>query len=411
MASGVRWVWSMSALALAACTSRSPGSPTARQDAPAASEAPAVASAALASVPDARALRVATYNAGLAIGFIPRTTERAPRVVEALSSAELDLLCVQEFWHDEHWQQLVAASSSRLPHTHRQPAAASGSLSCAAAEVQPLRECMQQRCPGLTTDLLGACVLAQCASAAQRMSTGCINCLLSHPVGGEAEISARCVVPAAPTKARAAAARRSLHDGVVPYGGSFGTGLLSRTAPLERDAIVFPATLNPRGALYMKLSQPWLGRPLHAFCTHLTPGNEQEQAPQVEQLLDWITRKAAPGDPVVLLGDLNLGPAISPSIHPQSAPLYARILSAGFSDPYAEAPQPGCTFCRANPLNGGSGPAGSLIDHVLVRGYPGPAEGERWLHEPLLLREGGREVRTAYSDHYGLLVRLLPGRS
>ena len=72
-----------------------------------------------------------------------------------------------------------------------------------------------------------------------------------------------------------------------------------------------------------------------------------------------------------------------------------------FVNAYLEEDRPLCTFCDANPLNGGSGEGGSVIDHILVRGFEGrvvvdgnhPLAGQRLRFDCTVL-----DVRTATPD-------------
>jgi hypothetical protein len=79
--------------------------------------------------------RAGTFNAGLAVGVLAHAEARVAPVVQALADEPLDLLCVQEFWLEEHWQKLVSAASGRLPYTHRLAADPGGALVCAPEEV------------------------------------------------------------------------------------------------------------------------------------------------------------------------------------------------------------------------------------------------------------------------------------
>src|SRR5688500_3002711 len=68
-----------------------------------------------------RAFRLATFNAGLAVGALEHAAERAPAVVQALAREPLDVLCVQEFWHESHWRDLVEATGNRMSQRLRPP--------------------------------------------------------------------------------------------------------------------------------------------------------------------------------------------------------------------------------------------------------------------------------------------------
>src|SRR4051794_19592041 len=98
----------MCALALSACRGE-PGVAGQSGPAPPRAVEPVVAKAA---APEKREFRVATYNAGLAVGVLKYTDERVEPLVRALSTERLDLLCVQEFWLEEHWQKLVHATAA-----------------------------------------------------------------------------------------------------------------------------------------------------------------------------------------------------------------------------------------------------------------------------------------------------------
>src|SRR3954469_24935037 len=96
------------------------------------------------------AFRVATFNAGLAVGVLPYTTQRLPRVVEALASLDVDLLFVQEFWLDTHWQALCDAVRSKLPYVFRpKPVSPPHGAVCTKEQLAPLVACAKKHCAGL----------------------------------------------------------------------------------------------------------------------------------------------------------------------------------------------------------------------------------------------------------------------
>ncbi len=414
--------------ALAACSSKaSPPPPTAGASPPAESAGARAAPSALPPV-EPGAFRVATFNAGLAVGYLPYAEQRAAPVIDALARAPVDLLCVQEVWLEEHWQALRAASAARFPYAYRLPPAgdARAAGACPRAELDPLAACAREHCGGLSATGLGGCVLQHCAERAQGLSPDCLNCLLRNPVGSLDAITAACAAPAPPAappvpSAAPAAPGRSAprpRSGaeVVAYGGSFGTAILSREPLADLDALVFDATLNPRAALYARVRPAALGD-VHVVCTHLTPALASplggrppaaEQREQIERLVPWVERKAGGGGRAVLAGDFNAGPRAGAAIEAVLPEHYARLLAAGFRNPYAGRPDARCTFCAENPLSGGAGARGALLDHVLLRGHAGGAAAEPFLRDTLELEVGGRRVRSAYSDHYGLLVTLRP---
>ncbi|RYE90108.1 MAG: hypothetical protein EOO75_10695, partial [Myxococcales bacterium] len=336
---------------------------------------------------------------------------RAPRVIEGLAQAPVDLMCVQEFWLDEHWQQLTTAAAARWPHSHRGPTQTVATR-CQASELAPLQACARQRCAGQGSDTLASCVVAGCAAMASKLGAGCLDCLIERPLGSIDEITGRCQAgaPVAPvSKPAGGKPRPAAGPGAkVPtaYGGSSGTGLLSSAPLTDRDVLEFPATLSKRGALYARMIRPE-GPSLHVFCAHLDTG-EREQRQQLDQLLGWVGQKTADGAPVLLLGDMNTGPTLaSAGVRARHPAHFERLQQAGFRSVYAEQPGARCTFCDGNPLNGGAGgDQGTLIDHVLVRGSLVGAGAERLLREAISVPVGGQPLRTAPSDHYGLTATI-----
>ncbi|HEX9258812.1 MAG TPA: endonuclease/exonuclease/phosphatase family protein, partial [Acidimicrobiales bacterium] len=128
---------------------------------------------------------------------------------------------------------------------------------------------------------------------------------------------------------------------------------------------------------------------------------QAEQRSQIDRLVALIAEKAPAGAPVVVLGDLNAGPALS-GIAGEAPENYAVLPASGLAVPYVDAPAPECTFCADNPLVGGADDDQSvLIDHVMVRGLRSTGV-DRVLDQPVLI--GTSESRL--SDHYGVKVAL-----
>jgi endonuclease/exonuclease/phosphatase family metal-dependent hydrolase len=204
--------------------------------------------------------------------------------------------------------------------------------------------------------------------------------------------------------------------GPVVYGGSYGLGLLTRESILDRDTLRFDSELNARGVIYVRLMVPAFGQ-VDVFCTHLTPSIAGLAPPrdrswaelhslEVAALFQWIDVKSDIRHPILLIGDLNAGPSAGPwnrAILPRD---YERIVAYGFVNAYTTSTDASCTFCDENPLNGGKGPSGAIIDHILVKNFTGAVRVEPILREPITLRLNGKAVTAAYSDHYGLLATL-----
>jgi hypothetical protein len=112
---------------------------------------------------------------------------------------------------------------------------------------------------------------------------------------------------------------------------------------------------------------------------------------------------------VLLLGDLNMGPA-SDSVRPKLPEHFQALVSAGFKSPYLVADAPACTFCDANPMVAGRGGGGSVIDHTLLRDLDLPVRSDRVFDDSIELRVEQRTLTSSYSDHYGVLSSILPGK-
>ncbi|WP_437680808.1 endonuclease/exonuclease/phosphatase family protein [Sorangium sp. So ce131] len=360
--------------------------------------------------------RVATYNGGLAMGVLKYVDERADPLIRELARQPADLLCVQEFWLEEHWQKLVASTASTLPNTFRLPPG-QGDGGCTREETDPLVACAADRCAGLTQHALLPCLLQSCSAKLTGLSPECFNCLSANPRKGPDELARACL--RTPAKSAAGArppARVGGATALEAYSGAAGTAILTNAEILERDALVLPSAIDRRAVLYARLSPPSVGE-LHVFCTHLTANMEgvphprnaswlKDQSAQIDALLAYVDQKTGGRGAALLVGDLNTGPAKPPSISARLPAHYGRLVERGFVNPYASQDDARCTYCFDNPLDGGRGTRGTLIDHVLLRGFEGEAAGAQIMRESLTIDAGKKKLKSGFSDHYGLLVTL-----
>jgi endonuclease/exonuclease/phosphatase family metal-dependent hydrolase len=347
-------------------------------------------------------LTVVTYNAGLARGFVDLAEERVPLVVDAVASLDADLVAVQEVWDPADVDALVAGVADEFPEQvflEPSPEVAEAAA-CPGTELDALESCARTKCAGVPADQLADCVLTNCGAEYGACSPTCQTCLAANIGGTLDDVVSTC---------RTASERYA-------YGGAFGIGLLSRHPVLSSEEIVLDSSLNRRAVIYAVVDVAGVG-PVHVFATHLSavfadipyPGEgtwEGEQRAQIERMLALIDERVPDGEPVVLLGDLNTGPAVpgDPGIAAEVPDNFALLPAAGLDAPYLDAspPEPRCTFCADNPLVGGADDDFSvLIDHVLTRGLEASAA-RRVLDEPVTV--GTAESRL--SDHYGVEVSL-----
>lgn len=354
------------------------------------------------------ALRVATYNGGLARGFVDYASARAPVVaagIAAEAEAGLDILCVQEFWTAGDWQALVDGAAS-LSNTYRladDPGECE--TACLAEDADPLEACARMHCGEEAPDQLAGCVTTNCGDEFNSLPNDCLTCVASHVGGSLDDILDACGPDA-------------VAGSCFAYEGSYGTGILSRFALAETDALVFESHLNRRSVLYARIPDTPQGE-VHFFCTHLTanlssvpfPEDEgswaEEQLTQIEQMRAFAADKAGDGK-VVMVGDFNCGPSVNGG-HAELPENYA-TLTEGYDPTYTAQDDAMCTFCFDNALVGNENADGSdseLIDHVLIKGFDGARTvGTRILTGGITVEAEGMSIDTAYSDHYGVSVAI-----
>lgn len=348
------------------------------------------------------AVRVGTFNAGLARGYVDHAALRFPAQLEALRSLDdVDVLCLQEVWQPEDRDMIIDQLSDVFPHAHYQnstnamlfPDAEQSPAACTEAEADPLAECARPVCeddPDIAT-----CVLSECGDLFDALSAGCQECAASNiGLGSIDSILSTC-----------------LTAGSVGYSydGQNGLLLLSTATISNPRFQQFDAFLTARGVLLGNTHGIEVG------CTHLTSNLSDpvysgdyasygdENAAQVDALLDLFSDDEGSA-PQVLAGDFNTGP-MTEGLSDELPESYAKFPADGWANPNMDSDMPMCTWCDANLITGGS--ANEAIDHVFVRGATAD-DPIRFLDLPLELRDSdGNAFETSYSDHFGLSVRLL----
>jgi endonuclease/exonuclease/phosphatase family metal-dependent hydrolase len=350
-------------------------------------------------------LTAVSYNGGLAVGFVEASEPRAPLTIAELAKVEADLICVQEFWRADHVEQLKAATAAKLPHAifPDPQQVTSGAAACAAGETDALLGCVQaNECDKLCSDALVGCALEHCLAEFSALPADCKGCVQAN-IGNEIDVILNtCLGPA----------------GEYAYGGSFGIGLLSAEPLLAQETKVFESTTNRRAVIYGKLNTA-IGE-VHAFCTHLTAVFKtipypkatgswaEEQAKQIDEMIQWAGEKAGADGKILIMGDLNTGPAGDGYIAEVPAN-YQKLVDAGFENPYTAQPGHLCTFCADNPIikkaSSSDDKESVVIDHVLTRGFAGiSSSGKRVLDQPIQVENCAKTITTGLSDHYGASI-------
>ncbi|RLB50051.1 MAG: hypothetical protein DRI90_24030 [Deltaproteobacteria bacterium] len=348
------------------------------------------------------ALNVVTYNAGLAVGFVPGAAERVSITSEAIAGLTADVICVQEYFLPAQVTALETAAASSYPHTlFLDPdAGTTGPASCTTADLEDLQTCIEANgCDLVCGDDLVTCALGNCGAELSALPDDCYGCIQANIGKPVDEIMSACLSESAE----------------YAYGGGFGVGLLSPVPLEDQDSFVFESTTNRRGVVYAKVSTE-IGD-VHAFCVHLnaiysdveypkpTGSWEEEQTAQIADLLAFVESKAGSDGQVVLMGDMNCGPA-GPNFVADTEASYQLLVAGGLANPYADDPNSQCTFCDENPLTGTDHDDSVVIDHVLLGNVAGTTTSQRILDDPVMVNYCNEDHEVRYSDHYGVRVTI-----
>ncbi|MBM4398517.1 MAG: endonuclease/exonuclease/phosphatase family protein [Deltaproteobacteria bacterium] len=353
----------------------------------------------------APAFTVATYNAGLATGFVEYADERLPLIGPAVAALDADVVCLQEVWTQAQADAVLAAAKDAFPHQYYEVTKGEWgdtAAACREAESGPLGACAKKRCGDKAPGDLAKCVLGNCKPEFDALSSPCVTCVGANVGKALQEILDACAKPGA---------------AVWTYDGRNGLILLSKHPLSGTEYRRLDSYLIVRVVLHAVAAVPEAGS-VDVFCTHTTAdfGTEvpyagkdaswgEEQGKQLDAILGWMGEREDKATPTVLLGDLNCGPAKGSvtAVHPEN---FAKLAAAGMAVPYADQGDPACTFCGSNPLVGDDG--SEVIDHVAVA-HPAAGtayEPARVLDQPVTIQSGGQPVETRLSDHYGVKVRI-----
>jgi endonuclease/exonuclease/phosphatase family metal-dependent hydrolase len=338
-----------------------------------------------------------TYNAGLAVGFVPAADTRQPAIGPAIAELDTDVVCLQEVWLPEQVSAVAADTQAAFPHQYFPDPSQSSDAECLDGQLDGLIECMDEAgCSDACIDQIDECLFDNCGFDFLILPVDCMRCAMANVGSTPDEIVGAC--GSDPVE--------------YAYGGSFGTGIVSKHPIQSTEELVFASTSNRRSALRAVLDTP--DGEVTVYCTHLTAvfdlipypreeGDwEPEQRAQVEELLAWVD--TSPTERVVVMGDMNTGPEVGDS-NAEAPDNWALFAASDLSVPYLDD-DPQCTYCAANPLLGGSSDNDDnrVIDHVMVKGFSAVEGSERVLDGDLPGVEscGDSFEPGALSDHYGV---------
>lgn len=340
---------------------------------------------------------VATYNVGLASGYVDYASERRPLIAEAVAGLDVDIVCLEEVWTDEDVEAITTAAAQAFPYALYELTQDLGTSepACTEEEATPLAECVETYCAEVPAENLATCGLDYCSAEYEATSSACQTCIAAN-LGQEFDaIFTACTEGSA----------------LYSYGGRNGLLLLSRSPLADTSYESLASTQVMRGVLAARTELPGIGA-VQVLCTHLTADLSADLAysgpygtwsgenlAQVETLLELIAATET-SRPVILLGDMNAGPEIGTAIRAENAGSYQAIVDSGFSSAFVEDPAVSCSFCAANPLVGAGD--SKLIDHVFLKGATSLAA---TLFGTELTTISG-DVEVPLSDHYGVRVEV-----
>ncbi|MCP4604645.1 MAG: hypothetical protein GY847_29680 [Proteobacteria bacterium] len=357
---------------------------------------------------DAQKVAFATYNAGLAVGFVDYADERQPLIAEGLAGLTADVVCLQEVWLKEQIDALVKASETSFPYayyeiTEDDKDAGTTERACSEEEVEDFGGCVRDNCGEIDPGELADCALEKCAAKFAALSPECITCVSANIGKTIDEILDAC---------------SGSDGGTLAYEGHNGLMILSKLPFKEKDFLILESYLNRRVVLHARITTEVL-QTVDLFCTHLTANLEDvnyaggyeswedERATQIDTMLDFIAEKSGAENSVVLMGDTNCGPKtkLATAEYPDH---FQKFVKQGFNAPYADDSQSPCTWCDENPLTGGadSGGLNSILDHIFFAQTPQGIiyDIQRIMDNAVSFESGGITIESRMSDHYGVEV-------
>ena len=363
--------------------------------------------------PGPESLSVASFNVGLAFGYVPEASARVVPITDALADLDADVVCLQELWLEQdaegNWtsntiDSILAGVGSTFEHTYwSRTTAPEGSepVGCSVEEAEPLEACVVANCGDVPPENLADCVLAECVDAFMATSAGCQSCMAANL--GQ------------PLEAIIAACKGVTQSG-IGFDGHNGLAILSRLPLSSTEIRELDYALTARSILHASVELE-SGGGVDVLCTHLAADLStsidypeggtytsfaEENRAQTDAVLAFADEL---GGNVVMAGDFNHGPDRN-GARAELPENYAAVLDAGFTDPVAEAGV-SCTYCDRNALIGGMGESGSLIDHVYV------PERLRTEAAGLIMDEkievtgaDGSTVTLNLSDHFGVRAHI-----
>lgn len=354
----------------------------------------------------------ASYNVGLAEGFVAHRKQRLRPLIEAIKKRRPDVLCLQEVWAKKDRKKILRELKAYYPHSHfvdLRNVKASRAPVCRPKQIfgkGRFITCFRSQCKGLEGKAFTDCVLVKCKKPIEYLKTHNRECAqaIFAQVGKN------------PVFAILSLLNPFWKAKLFAYQGQVGLMILSQYPLIRvgfRDLKEVSTTIR-RGILHADIK---IGdKKFFVGCTHLTAnlsqsvpytGNqfkswEQENFVQAKKIIEVVDAWGEKS-PQVIMGDFNCSKQFRSRKISEDFPkscLYFE--SKKFKDDLFKN-GPKCTFCQNNTLV--KDEKNYLIDHIYTR-YFGKAikRGESQIiftqKVPLKVKE--KVVKSHLSDHFGV---------
>lgn len=349
------------------------------------------------------ALRVETFNVGLARGFVDYAQQRLPKVEESLKGSQADVLCLQEVWSTGDRERLAAALRKSHPHIYMTPVyqtPTSSRPSCMPWQIfgeGKFVSCMNSQCSEASGDDFTDCIIQQCGESLERLkkeNRDCASALMAK-VGKN------------PILAILQLLNPFYRSGLFAYRGSNGLILASKR-PLKNKELLDMSdisTLNRRQALSASIEDG--EGDIRVVCAHLTAnlnvpytGKSENWARENYRQAERLIAETSKDKRIVLTGDFNCSLQDGESGVAGELEKTCRLLKARFNDPLSGIGE--CTFCSQNTLNSDD-ISDVALDHIYLRGLS-PTRASVTRKEKVTIESEDGEIKTNLSDHYGFEV-------
>ena len=350
-------------------------------------------------------LKLETFNAGLAHGFVPHAKERISSLIEAVSQSDADVICLQEVWEISDRNKFFNELQKKYPHTWMTPVyqtTTSSRPSCKPWQILgkgKFVSCMSSQCSDAEGDEFSSCIIEKCSESLERLkkeNRQCASALMAkvgkNPIASLLEL----INP-------------FYRSGLYAYRGSNGLMLLSKLELKDKKVLDFSdiSTLNRRQALSAKIVHN--GDKIALACTHLSA---QLNVPYTGLSRNWADENYAQAirlleelnnsPKAAIMGDLNCGLADEDAGLSSELEQTCQLLNRHYQDPLLALRS--CTYCEDNLLTSEDS-KDVAIDHILTKGLVS-SQAQIKYSESIELQTNEGPKASNLSDHYGFQITI-----